>query len=71
VPPSRFQKCKGSIYAVPGTRDGRIEGNHAARFHQKLAELESGNRGFLLKKEKFQEEPIRLAPWGKRTRGSF
>jgi len=54
VPPSRFQKRKGSILAVPGTRDGRIDGNYVTKFHEKLAELEGAGRGFLLKKEKSQ-----------------
>ncbi|KAL2135892.1 hypothetical protein VTI74DRAFT_6491 [Chaetomium olivicolor] len=41
VPPSRFQKRKGSIYAVPHSRDGRIDSNssYAERFQQKLVEL--------------------------------
>jgi len=38
VPPSRFQKRKGSIYAVPGSRDGHIDSNYAAKFHEKHAE---------------------------------
>ncbi len=54
MPPSRFQKRKGSILAVPGTRDGRIDGNYVTKFHEKLAELEGAGRGFLLKKEKSQ-----------------
>ncbi len=55
MPPSRFQKRKGSILAVPGSRDGRIDGNYATKFHQKLAEMERAGSGFLLKKEKFPE----------------
>ncbi|KAJ4300264.1 hypothetical protein N0V88_002936 [Collariella sp. IMI 366227] len=41
VPPSRFQKRKGSIYAVPHSRDGRIDSNNsiAEKFQQKLVEL--------------------------------
>jgi hypothetical protein len=27
VPPSQFQKRKGSIYATPGSRDGHVEAN--------------------------------------------
>ncbi|KAK4462796.1 hypothetical protein QBC42DRAFT_76050 [Cladorrhinum samala] len=38
VPPSRFQKRKGSIYAVPGSRDGHVDSNYAAKFHEKHAE---------------------------------
>ncbi|KAK4230032.1 hypothetical protein QBC38DRAFT_470386 [Podospora fimiseda] len=38
VPPSRFQKRKGSIYAVPGSRDGHIDSNYAQKFHEKHAE---------------------------------
>ncbi|KAK4165163.1 hypothetical protein QBC43DRAFT_34747 [Cladorrhinum sp. PSN259] len=38
VPPSRFQKRKGSIYAVPGSRDGHVDNNYAAKFHEKHAE---------------------------------
>ncbi|KAJ4416083.1 hypothetical protein N0V85_002427 [Neurospora sp. IMI 360204] len=38
VPPSRFQKRKGSIYAVPKTRDGHIDDNYATAFHQKHME---------------------------------
>lgn len=38
VPPSRFQKRKGSIYAVPGSRDGHVDRNYAAKFHEKHAE---------------------------------
>ncbi|KAK3390883.1 hypothetical protein B0H63DRAFT_520091 [Podospora didyma] len=34
VPPSRFQKRKGSIYAVPGSRDGHVDSNYAAKFHE-------------------------------------
>lgn len=38
VPPSRFQKRKGSIYAVPKTRDGHVDNNYAHAFHQKHME---------------------------------
>ncbi|KAJ9155111.1 hypothetical protein NKR23_g2549 [Pleurostoma richardsiae] len=38
VPPSRFQKRKGSIYAVPASRDGHIDSNYAHKFHEKHAE---------------------------------
>ncbi|KAK3488201.1 uncharacterized protein B0T23DRAFT_224443 [Neurospora hispaniola] len=38
VPPSRFQKRKGSIYAVPKTRDGHVDNNYATAFHQKHME---------------------------------
>lgn len=39
VPPSRFQKRKGSIYAVPGSRDGHVDSNYSAKFHEKHKEL--------------------------------
>jgi hypothetical protein len=39
VPPSRFQKRKGSIYAVPSSRDGHVDRNYAAGFHEKCKEL--------------------------------
>ncbi|KAK0714949.1 hypothetical protein B0H67DRAFT_579571 [Lasiosphaeris hirsuta] len=39
VPPSRFQKRKGSIYAVPGSRDGHVDNNYASKFHAKHAEM--------------------------------
>ncbi|KAK0645614.1 hypothetical protein B0T16DRAFT_509400 [Cercophora newfieldiana] len=39
VPPSRFQKRKGSIYAVPSSRDGHIDSNYNTKFHEKHAEL--------------------------------
>ena len=35
VPPSRFQKRKGSIYATPGSRDGHVDRNYAQDFHDK------------------------------------
>ncbi|KAK3503119.1 hypothetical protein B0T13DRAFT_191911 [Neurospora crassa] len=38
VPPSRFQKRKGSIYAVPKTRDGHVDNNYPTAFHQKHME---------------------------------
>jgi hypothetical protein len=38
VPPSRFQKRKGSIYATPGSRDGHVDRNYASGFHEKHAE---------------------------------
>ncbi|KAB5540481.1 hypothetical protein GE09DRAFT_1137373 [Coniochaeta sp. 2T2.1] len=38
VPPSRFQKRKGSVYAVPASRDGHVDNNYAYKFHEKLAE---------------------------------
>ena len=39
VPPSRFQKRKGSIYSTPNSRDGHVASNYAAKFHAKHAEL--------------------------------
>ncbi|KAL2157463.1 hypothetical protein VTH06DRAFT_6014 [Thermothelomyces fergusii] len=41
VPPSRFQKRKGSIYAVPRSRDGKIDSNYPAKYFEKLAEMSS------------------------------
>jgi hypothetical protein len=38
VPPSRFQKRKGSIYAVPHSRDGKIDSNYPTKYFEKLAE---------------------------------
>jgi len=38
VPPSRFQKRKGSIYATPGSRDGHVDTNTQKKFHEKHAE---------------------------------
>ncbi|KAF6809588.1 hypothetical protein CPLU01_15476 [Colletotrichum plurivorum] len=38
VPPSRFQKRKGSIYATPGSRDGHVDRNYATGFHEKHTE---------------------------------
>lgn len=38
VPPSRFQKRKGSIYATPGSRDGHVDRNYATDFHEKHTE---------------------------------
>ncbi|KAI9796922.1 MAG: hypothetical protein M1825_006286 [Sarcosagium campestre] len=38
VPPSRFQKREGSIYATPGSRDGHTSRNKAEAFAQKLKE---------------------------------
>ncbi|ORY59484.1 uncharacterized protein BCR38DRAFT_58040 [Pseudomassariella vexata] len=39
VPPSRFQKRKGSIYSTPPSRDGHVQKNRDAdaEFHQKHA----------------------------------
>ncbi|KAK5657719.1 hypothetical protein OQA88_2791 [Cercophora sp. LCS_1] len=39
VPPSRFQKRKGSIYAVPSSRDGHVDSNYNQKFHEKHKEL--------------------------------
>jgi len=44
VPPSRFQKRKGSIYAVPGSRDGHVDSNYAVKFHEKHAEKGYGKK---------------------------
>ncbi|KAH6889090.1 hypothetical protein B0T10DRAFT_405106 [Thelonectria olida] len=39
VPPSRFQKRKGSIYATPNSRDGHIDRNYQEKYHAKIAEM--------------------------------
>ncbi|KAM3455581.1 hypothetical protein MY1884_002789 [Beauveria asiatica] len=39
VPPSRFQKPKGSIYATPSSRDGHVDRNYQERYHAKIAEM--------------------------------
>ncbi|KAL1841853.1 hypothetical protein VTJ49DRAFT_6530 [Mycothermus thermophilus] len=44
VPPSRFQKRKGSIYAVPSSRDGRVDTSYADKFHEKLEQMGYGGR---------------------------
>ncbi|KAI8666123.1 hypothetical protein NCS52_00814500 [Fusarium sp. LHS14.1] len=38
VPPSRFQKRKGSIYATPGSRDGHVDRNYADKYWSKMTE---------------------------------
>lgn len=38
VPPSRFQKREGSIYATPGSRDGHVDRNQQKKFLDKLKE---------------------------------
>jgi len=38
VPPSRFQKKEGSIYATPGSRDGQVGKNTHTAFTEKLKE---------------------------------
>lgn len=38
VPPSRFQKREGSIYATPGSRDGHVGKNVQTAYHEKLKE---------------------------------
>lgn len=45
VPPSRFQKRKGSIYATPSSRDGHIDKNYAEKYHAKVAEMKAGKAG--------------------------
>lgn len=39
VPPSRFQKRKGSIYATPNSRDGHVDRNYADKYYAKIAEM--------------------------------
>lgn len=45
VPPSRFQKRKGSIYATPGSRDGHVDRNYATDFHEKHTQKGYGKTG--------------------------
>lgn len=44
TPPSRFQQRKGSVYATPGSRDGRTDRNKERdkQFHDKVKEFGSG-----------------------------
>lgn len=42
VPPSRFQKREGSIYATQGSRDGHVERNQQLAYHEKLKEKKWG-----------------------------
>ncbi|ROW05249.1 hypothetical protein VSDG_00295 [Cytospora chrysosperma] len=44
VPPSRFQRRKGSIYSTPASRDGHIDKNYAEKYHEKLAEKGWGKK---------------------------
>ncbi|SPO05342.1 uncharacterized protein DNG_08029 [Cephalotrichum gorgonifer] len=39
VPPSRFQKRKGSIFATPSTRDGHCNTNTFEKYYAKVAEM--------------------------------
>jgi hypothetical protein len=39
VPPSRFQKRKGSIYATPSSRDGHVDRNYQEKYHAKIAQM--------------------------------
>ncbi|KAI9845290.1 MAG: hypothetical protein M1838_001790 [Thelocarpon superellum] len=38
VPPSRFQKREGSLYATPGSRDGHVSKNTQHAYAEKLKE---------------------------------
>lgn len=65
VPPSRFQKRKGSIYATPSSRDGHIDKNYAEKYHAKIAEMKAGKAGRSATSEetsnkKQQVDPITL-----------
>jgi len=42
VPPSRFQKREGSIYATQGSRDGHVERNQQLAYLEKLKEKKWG-----------------------------
>ncbi|KAL2140092.1 hypothetical protein VTI28DRAFT_4272 [Corynascus sepedonium] len=44
VPPSRFQKRRGSIYAVPSSRDGKIDSNYPTKYFEKLAQMVGGKK---------------------------
>ncbi|CEI62927.1 hypothetical protein FVEN_g504 [Fusarium venenatum] len=44
VPPSRFQKRKGSIYATPGSRDGHVDRNYADKYWSKMTEKNWGSK---------------------------
>jgi hypothetical protein len=44
VPPSRFQKRKGSIYATPGSRDGHVERNYQDKYWSKMSEKNWGSK---------------------------
>ena len=40
MPPSQFQKRKGSIFATPGGRDGHVKGQERDKaFHDKVSKL--------------------------------
>ncbi|KAI5813057.1 hypothetical protein BZA77DRAFT_129501 [Pyronema omphalodes] len=39
VPPSKFQRLPGSIYATPASRDGRVAKNKVHGFMEKVKEL--------------------------------
>jgi hypothetical protein len=43
VPPSRFQKRKGSIYATPGSRDGHVDRNYQDKYWSKMTEKNWGS----------------------------
>lgn len=66
VPPSRFQKRKGSIYATPSSRDGHVDKNYAEKYHAKIAEMKAGKAGRSttgeeIPNKKQQDDPI---VWG-------
>jgi hypothetical protein len=44
TPPSRFQQRKGSVYATPGSRDGRVDRNKERDkpFHELADKMNSG-----------------------------
>lgn len=52
MPPSRFQKKEGSIYATPGSRDGHTKGKERdEKYFDKLREKGWGMRKKESKKE--------------------
>lgn len=66
VPPSRFQKRKGSIYATPSSRDGHIDKNYAEKYHAKIAEMKAGKAGRSTTSEETPNKKQQVDPiaWG-------
>lgn len=66
VPPSRFQKRKGSIYATPSSRDGHIDKNYAEKYHAKIAEMKAGKAGRSTTREETSNKKEQVEPiaWG-------
>jgi hypothetical protein len=66
VPPSRFQKRKGSIYATPSSRDGHIDKNYAEKYYAKIAEMKAGKAGRSAAIEEASNKKQQINPitWG-------